>query len=61
MNGVRMLEAYPAVPLNPANQGLNIGALSYDGKVFFGMLSDARLRPDVEVVAHSLDLAASRS
>src|SRR5204862_3551186 len=30
LNGRRLLEAYPAVPLNPSNQGLTIGVLSYD-------------------------------
>ena len=28
MNGSRMLEAYPCVPLNPGNQGLNVGVIS---------------------------------
>ncbi|HEV3053805.1 MAG TPA: wax ester/triacylglycerol synthase family O-acyltransferase, partial [Solirubrobacteraceae bacterium] len=30
LDGVRMREVYPVVPLNPANQGLTIGILSYD-------------------------------
>ena len=37
MNGAPMLEVYPAVPLNPANQRLNVGVMSYDGGVFFGV------------------------
>ena len=32
LSGVRMQEVYPVVPLNPANQGLTIGILSYDGR-----------------------------
>jgi diacylglycerol O-acyltransferase / wax synthase len=57
MNGSRLLEVYPAVPLNPPNQGLSVGVLSYDGCVFFGLLADARLEPGVDVVADALDAA----
>ena len=45
LNGQRLLEAYPAVPLNPANQGLTVGVLSYDGGVHFGLLADRDLDP----------------
>ena len=41
MNGSRLLEVYPAVPLNPATR-LSV-VISYDGRVFFGLLADARL------------------
>ena len=60
MNGRPLLEVYPAVPLNPANQGLNVGVMSYDGKVFFGLCADARLEPGLDVVAGALraELAA---
>jgi WS/DGAT/MGAT family acyltransferase len=54
MNGARMLEAYPAVPLNPGNQRLTVGVLSYDGGVHFGLLADAKLDPPVEVAADAL-------
>ena len=37
---MRLHEVYPLVPLNPANQGLTVGVLSYDGRVCFGMLAD---------------------
>jgi len=57
MNGAKLLEAYPAVPLNPPNQGLSVGILSYDGQVFFGLLADARLDPPVEAAAEALDAA----
>ncbi len=30
LDGVRLLEVFPAVPLNPADQGLTVGILSYD-------------------------------
>jgi WS/DGAT/MGAT family acyltransferase len=59
MNGVPMLEAYPAVPLNPANQRLTVGILSYDGAMYAGMLADARLEPGVELVAEALDEAVA--
>jgi diacylglycerol O-acyltransferase / wax synthase len=55
MNGQPLLEVYPAVPLNPANQGLNVGVMSYDGRVFFGLCADARLDPGLDVVADALD------
>ncbi len=57
MNGQPLLEVYPAVPLNPANQGLNVGVMSYDGRVFFGLNADARLDPPVEAAADALDAA----
>jgi WS/DGAT/MGAT family acyltransferase len=57
MNGSRLLEVYPAVPLNPANQGLSVGVLSYDGGVFFGLLADARLEPSVDAAADALEAA----
>jgi diacylglycerol O-acyltransferase / wax synthase len=48
LNGSRLLEAYPVVPLNPASQGLSVGVLSYDGAVHFGLLADSGLKPSVE-------------
>lgn len=57
MNGARLLEAYPAVPLNPGNQRLTVGVLSYDGGVHFGLLADAKLDPPVEVAADALSAA----
>ncbi len=53
MNGQPLLEVYPAVPLNPAHQRLNVGVMSYDGKVFFGLLADKGV--DVDAVAGALD------
>lgn len=57
LDGTRLLEVYPAVPLNPVNQGLSVGILSYDGRVFFGLLADARLDPSVDVAQASLAAA----
>jgi diacylglycerol O-acyltransferase len=54
MNGSRMLEAYPCVPLNPANQGLNVGVISYDGGVGFGLMADRDLDPPLAVAAAHL-------
>ena len=36
------------VPLNPANQRLTVGILSYDGGVSFGLLADRDLDPPVD-------------
>lgn len=57
LNGSRLLEAYPAVPLNPASQGLTIGVLSYDGGVYFGLLADRDLDPPVTVARDALRAA----
>jgi hypothetical protein len=55
LNGQRLLEAYPAVPLNPSNQGLTVGVLSYDGGVHFGLLADRDLDPPLAVMHGALD------
>jgi hypothetical protein len=52
--GSRVLEVYPAVPLNPADQGLNVGVFSYDGNVCFGLMADRGLKPSVEVARTAL-------
>lgn len=52
MNGAPLLEVYPAVPLNPANQRLNVGVMSYDGSVYFGICADKGV--DVEAFADAL-------
>lgn len=54
LNGRRLLETYPAVPLNPASQGLSVGVLSYDGGVFFGLLADRDLEPSVDAAREAL-------
>jgi WS/DGAT/MGAT family acyltransferase len=59
LNGRRLLEAYPAVPLNPANQGLTIGVLSYDGGVHFGLLADRELDPPLAAMRAALEDATS--
>ncbi len=59
LDGVRMREVYPVVPLNPANQGLTIGILSYDGQVCFGLLADRDLDPPLSTAAAGLRAALS--
>jgi WS/DGAT/MGAT family acyltransferase len=54
LSGVRTREIYPVVPLNPGNQGLTIGILSYDGQVCFGLLADRDLDPPLAVAAEGL-------
>ena len=55
--GVPVLETFPAVPLNPRNQALSIGALSYDGGVGFGLLADHDALPDVADAAAGIERA----
>ncbi len=51
LDGVPLLEVFPAVPLNPRNQALTIGIVSYDGGVRFGLLADRDALPDVDEAA----------
>src|SRR5439155_12495941 len=55
--GVPLLEVYPAVPLNPRNQALTVGILSYDGGIHFGLLADRDAVPDVGDAAAGLQRA----
>ena len=59
LSGSQVLSAYPMVPLNPADQGLNVAVLSYDGQVLFGVGGDRTLEPPVAVAAEALDAAVS--
>ena len=54
LDGVRMREVYPVVPLNPGNQGLTVGILSYDGQVCFGLLADRDLDPPLSTASAGL-------
>ncbi len=54
LKGVRVREIYPIVPLNPSNQGLSVGIISYDGQVCFGLLGDRNLDPVLAVAASAL-------
>jgi len=55
LNGSKVLAAYPVVPLNPADQRLNVGVFSYDGQVCFGLSADRDLDPPVEIARDALD------
>jgi WS/DGAT/MGAT family acyltransferase len=57
LNGCRLLAVHPAVPLNPATQGLTVGIVSYDGTVCFGLLADRDLDPPLEVASDGLRAA----
>jgi diacylglycerol O-acyltransferase len=57
LDGAPLREVYPAVPLNPRNQALTVGILSYDGGVHFGLLADRGGVPDVGEAAAGLELA----
>jgi WS/DGAT/MGAT family acyltransferase len=52
--GRRLVELYPQAPL-AANQGLSIAALSYDGKLGFGLLADRQRIADVDVIARGIE------
>jgi WS/DGAT/MGAT family acyltransferase len=54
LSGVRMRAVYPIVPLNPSNQGLSVGIVSYDGQVSFGVLADRDLDPPLSTAAVGL-------
>jgi diacylglycerol O-acyltransferase / wax synthase len=57
LSRVRMREVYPVVPLNPANQGITVGIVSYDGQVCFGLLADRDLDPPLSAAAAGLTAA----
>jgi diacylglycerol O-acyltransferase len=54
--GAPMLAAYPHVPLFE-NQGLGIAILSYSGRLYFGLVGDWDLMPDLARVAAATALA----
>lgn len=60
LDGVPLREVYPAVPLNPRNQALSVGILSYDGGVHFGLLADRAALPDVAAAAYALEAGVTR-
>jgi diacylglycerol O-acyltransferase / wax synthase len=52
--GRRLREIYPFVPLSPQNHALTIGMVSYDGRVFFGLVGDRDVVPDLDDLAGDL-------
>ena len=57
LDGVALREVFPAVPLNPRNQALAIGVLSYAGGVNFGLLADHDALPDIRDAAAGIERA----
>jgi WS/DGAT/MGAT family acyltransferase len=57
LDGVAVRDVFPAVPLNPRNQALAIGIVSYDGGVRFGLLADRDALPDVAAAGEGLERA----
>ena len=55
LDGTPLREVYPAVPLNPRNQALSIGIVSYDGGVGFGLLGDRDALGDIGDAAAGLE------
>jgi diacylglycerol O-acyltransferase / wax synthase len=54
LSGVQLTSIYPVVPLNPANQGLAVGIISYDGRLCLGLLADRDLDPPLASAAAAL-------
>src|SRR5204863_501114 len=52
--GRRIKEIYPFVPLSPQNHALSIGMLSYDGRIYFGLVGDRDVIPDLDDLATAL-------
>ena len=59
LQGARMLEIYPQVPLLE-NLGLGIALASYDGFVHWGFNSDPDVLPDADVFAEQIRAAYER-
>ena len=56
MLGARLLALHPQLPLF-ARQGLGVAALSYDGKLCWGLIGDWELAPDLDQLGCDLDAA----
>jgi diacylglycerol O-acyltransferase len=54
----RRLEAiHPFVALSPQKRALSIGVISYDGSLFFGLVGDRDLLPDLDSLSELIDEA----
>ncbi|MSO42472.1 MAG: wax ester/triacylglycerol synthase family O-acyltransferase [Solirubrobacterales bacterium] len=49
--GRKLREIYPYVPLSPQEHALSVGAISYDGGLYFGLVGDFDAMYDVERLA----------
>lgn len=56
LNGSKMLEAYPHVPLMN-NHGLNIALMSYDKRLFWCLNADSDIMPDLDFFKNSANKA----
>ena len=56
--GARLIEFFPHIPLFE-NQGLAVAAMSYLGKLHFGLIGDWDLMPDLGDFAEGLDAATA--
>jgi diacylglycerol O-acyltransferase / wax synthase len=54
LRGRELVELFPQAPL-ASNQGLAVGALSYNGRMHFGLLADHDTIPDVDVIARGIE------
>jgi diacylglycerol O-acyltransferase len=50
LTGARMIEVFPLIPLI-ADEPVGIGALSYAGNLFIGIVADSEACPDIDVLA----------
>ena len=55
--GRQIKEIYPFVPLSPQNHALSIGMISYDGRIYFGLVADRDVIPDLDDLATELRAA----
>ena len=55
--GRQIREIYPYVPLSPQNHAVSIGLISYDGRVFIGLVGDRDAVPDLDQLAASVRAA----
>ena len=51
--GAKLLATYPVMPLG-RGQGLSIGLTSYDGGVYYGLLTDRDALPDADVLGQCI-------
>jgi len=54
MAGQRVSEVYPCIPLSD-NRAVSIGVTSYNGKVFYGVVTDRDAVPDADVLVQCID------
>ena len=55
--GRELREVYPFVPLSPQGHAVSLGALSYHGSMFIGLVGDRDVLPDLDRLATLLDEA----